>query len=82
MMLANLKAAVAGKDSHDRVIWTDSLNVAFRSAQLALKIVIPKPSDLLIITNDGVVHNGGIGYVGPYCTLFAMVLWDRWILLC
>ena len=67
MLLADLEAAVAGKDSHERVIWTDSLNATFRSAQLALKdpksIVIPKPSDLLVITNDGAVRNGGVGSV-------------------
>jgi len=65
--LGDLETAVAGKDSHGRIAWTDILIRSFSAAQAALNdvktLTIPKPSDHLIITNDGALRNGGIGSV-------------------
>ena len=66
-LLADLETAVGGRDSHERIVWTEELKLAFLGAQSALKnprsITIPRRSDQLIITTDGAVHNGGIGSV-------------------
>lgn len=66
-LLSDLETAVAGKESRDPVVWTESLSSTFLTAQAALKdpktITTPRPSDLLIITHDGAVVNGGIGSV-------------------
>ncbi len=67
MLLSDLEKATAGKASQAPVEWTPSLTTAFHDAQQALSslkcITIPRPSDKLIITNDGAVKLGGIGAV-------------------
>lgn len=66
-LLADLDNATAGKQSRDKIVWTDKLKSAFENAQKALcdpkTITIPRRDDLLIITNDGAVRNGGMGSV-------------------
>lgn len=63
--LSDLENAIAGKQKTDKINWTDSLTSVFRKAQTALSatstIMIPKPSDQLIITHDG--SKIGIGSV-------------------
>ena len=58
---------MAGKDTRETIIWSDTLNSSFERAQRALSetkfITIPRPSDTLIITNDGAVITGGLGAV-------------------
>ena len=67
MLLSDLEKATAGKASQSPVEWTPSLTTAFHDAQQALSslkcITIPRPSDKLIITNDGAVKLGGVGAV-------------------
>ena len=67
ILLADLEAATAGRDTRERITWTDTLSQSFKKAQNALRdlksITIPKPSDQLIITVDGALRNGGIGSV-------------------
>ena len=62
-----MKQAVAERASGEHINWTDELTTDFRSAQDALhhskSIVIPRPSDPLIITCDGAVRNRGIGSI-------------------
>ena len=66
-LLSALESAVAGKESAQRVVWTDDLTRSFEEAQAALKhpqsITVPRATDHLIITNDGAVRNGGVGSV-------------------
>ena len=61
-LLALLESATGGKDSKTKVQWTDELTSSSTTAQKALtdvqSITIPRPSDQLIITNDGAVKNG------------------------
>ena len=64
-LLESLESAVAGRQKDERIIWSDSLLSAFKTAQSALAsavtISLPTPTDQLII-----VHNGaqvGIGSV-------------------
>ncbi|XP_070548521.1 uncharacterized protein [Ptychodera flava] len=65
VLLTALEAAAAGKQSSDRIEWTDSLREAFRTAQSALStnrsITLPRPSDQLWIITDGAVKDCGIG---------------------
>lgn len=67
VLLSDLEAAVAGKDSHEKIAWTELLKAAFKNAQKTVQnpksITIPKPSDHLVITNDGAVGNTGVGAV-------------------
>lgn len=67
VLLSDLEAAVAGKDSHEKVVWTESLITTFKKAQQTVQnprtITIPQPSDNLVITNDGAVGNTGVGAV-------------------
>ena len=66
-LLSPLESAVAGKESSERIAWSTQLTQDFKSAQEALKspktVTVPRPSDRLIITNDGAVKNAGIGSV-------------------
>ena len=66
-LLTDLDMATAGKQSRDKILWSDKLTCAFGKAQKALlnpkTITIPRRSDLLVITSDGAVRNGGKGSV-------------------
>ena len=63
-LLDPLDQAIAGKESREKIIWTDDLTLAFQTAQKALRnhksISIPRPSDSLWIVTDGSVKNRGI----------------------
>lgn len=67
ILLADLEAATAGKESKEAIVWTKELTAAFSRAQDALKsakaITIPRPTDQLVITTDGCTNPGGIGAV-------------------
>ena len=66
-LLSPLEAAAGGKDSKDRIEWTDQLRRCFTDAQAALRsaktITIPRSTDQLVITVDAAQRNGGIGSV-------------------
>ena len=55
----------AGRQSKERIVWTDELTTQFRLAQSALSkhkvITLPRPSDTLWIVTDGSVKSNGIG---------------------
>ena len=57
----------AGQDSSSIDNWTEELSSHFSAAHKSLNaikaIVIPSPSDILIITTDGASSNGGIGSI-------------------
>ena len=59
-----LDSAVAGKQSHDHITWTEELLKAFRSAQHALNdckiITLPHPSDTLCLVTDASVKEDGL----------------------
>ena len=59
-----LDSAVAGKQSHDHITWTEELLKAFRSAQHALNdcniITLPHPSDTLCLVTDASVKECGL----------------------
>ena len=59
-----LDSAVAGKQSHDHITWTEELLKAFRSAQHALNdckiITLPHPSDTLCLVTDASVNECGL----------------------
>ena len=63
--LSDLETAIAGRQKSDKVVWNDALLNSFHRAQDALKsatnVVIPKPSDQLVITHDG--SKVGIGSI-------------------
>ena len=63
-LLDPLDQATAGKESRGRIVWSDDLLLAFKSAQRALgnhkTITIPQPSDALWLVTDGSVKNRGI----------------------
>ena len=64
-LLAPLHAVVAGKESAERIVWSEPLEQAFRSAQEALSdtrvITLPVPSDQLWIVTDGAQKKPGVG---------------------
>ena len=64
-LLAPLDDATAGKQSTNRIIWTDDLHRALQTAQTALQsdrtITLPPNTDQLWIVTDGAVRNHGIG---------------------
>ena len=64
ILLDPLDKAVAGRESKEKIHWTDDLIVSFKKAQGALsnckQITIPRPDDLLWIITDGSVKNKGI----------------------
>ncbi len=70
-LLHPLDQAVAGKQSKDKVVWTEPLSDSFRAAQAALKdtktIVVPRPEDQLWLSTDASPKRGGIG-----ATLYAL----------
>ena len=63
-LLDPLDQATAGKESRERIVWSDDLLLAFKSAQRALgnhkTITIPQPSDALWLVTNGSVKNRGI----------------------
>ena len=63
-LLNPLDRATAGKQSRDKINWSDDLLAAFKEAQLALRscktITIPRPSDTLWVVTDGSVKKCGI----------------------
>ena len=63
-LLDPIDQATAGKESRERIVWSDDLLLAFKSAQRALgnhkTITIPQPSDALWLVTDGSVKNRGI----------------------
>ena len=63
--VSELEDAVAGKDSSDKVIWSDGLSKAFKSAQTALKnpktITLPRPEDELFLVSDACNSPAAVG---------------------
>ena len=70
-LLAPLDSSTAGRQSIDRVEWTDTLREAFKRAQDKLHsnrtITHPRPEDELWIVTDGTVKECGTG-----ATMYAM----------
>ena len=70
-MLHPLDQKCAGKQSRDKIDWSENDLQNFATAQNALKdaktITLPRPEDLLWIVTDGSVSNRGIG-----ATLYAL----------
>lgn len=64
-ILSPLETACAGRESSDRIAWSDDLTTAFSGAQTALRtqrsVVLPRSSDQLWIVTDGSVKERGIG---------------------
>ena len=64
-LVGPLDTAIAGKQSQDKILWTDELIKHFHNAQGALSshksITLPQPSDRLWIVTDGSVSQRGIG---------------------
>jgi hypothetical protein len=64
-LLSKLDEAAAGRQSKDKLQWTDELHAAFGKAQAALStartITLPRPDDQLWIVTDGALRNPGIG---------------------
>ena len=67
-----LDASTAGKQSSDKVDWTEELKIAFLAAQKALStsktIHLPRSEDALWIVCDGSVSRHGIGATQSYVT--------------
>ena len=63
--LTDLESSVAGKESKDKVTWTDSMRVSFKAAQTALKntkaITLPKPDDQLFLISDASNSPAAVG---------------------
>jgi hypothetical protein len=64
-LISILEDATSGKESRDKLLWTDSLLSEFKSAQIALSshksITLPKADDQLWIVTDASVTRYGIG---------------------
>ncbi|MCG7875882.1 MAG: RNase H-like domain-containing protein [Candidatus Thiodiazotropha endolucinida] len=64
-IISDLDNAVAGKQSQERVVWTDDLSERFSRAKQSLSccktITIPRPDDQLWIVTDGSVSKRGLG---------------------
>lgn len=76
-IISPLDDIVAGRQSADRLQWTDETRTAFTDAQTFLSkartITLPRPDDQLWIVTDGAVKSHGIGatmYVTRHGTLF------------
>lgn len=69
--ISPLDDLAAGKQSQDKITWTEPYIKSFQDAQAALhkhrSIVIPRPSDQLWIVTDGSVSKRGVG-----ATLYVM----------
>ena len=65
VLLKPLEAAVAGKNSADRVEWTEDLSNSFKRAKYALDkvdtIFVPKPSDKLDVFTDYSEEHKAVG---------------------
>ena len=63
--LSPLDETTAGKQSHDRISWSDELLQSFQKAQSALQrnrtIVLPRATDQLWIVTDAGIRNHSIG---------------------
>lgn len=63
--LSPLDEIVAGKQSSDRIVWSDTLRSAFTESQKRLadnrSVVLPHPNDQIWIVTDGAVKKYGIG---------------------
>ena len=63
--LSDLEASVAGKESKDKITWTESLTSKFKAAQTALKnpktITLPKPDDQLYLISDASNSPAAVG---------------------
>jgi hypothetical protein len=61
-LLTDLETATAGQESQALIDWSDLLITSFSKAQSALRslksVMIPRPDDKLVITNDGAVTKG------------------------
>ena len=64
-VISDLDNATAGKQSLERIVWTDELLQCFRNAQKSLSdrktITLPCPSDQIWIITDGSVSKRAIG---------------------
>ena len=64
-ILDPLDTAAAGRESKDKIEWSDDLRQAFMSAQKSLAtnrvITLPRPDDILWIVTDGAFRNTGLG---------------------
>ena len=69
--LIPLENAIKGLNLKDKIIWTDSLSLAFKKSKEALSdaktITMPRPSDKLCIVTDASVQPGAVG-----ATLYAV----------
>ena len=64
-LLAPLEKAIKGKESKEKVEWSDELTETFKKAQKSLAeaklIAIPRPEDKLLIVTDASVRPGALG---------------------
>ncbi|MCG7876681.1 MAG: RNase H-like domain-containing protein [Candidatus Thiodiazotropha endolucinida] len=64
-LISDLDSVVAGKQSQERINWSDELLLSFRNAQKSLAsrktITLPRPDDQLWIVTDASVSKRGIG---------------------
>jgi len=64
-IISPLDDAIAGLESHTKIVWTDDLRHKFAHAQQSLQrnrsITLPCPSDKLWIITDGSVKSHGVG---------------------
>ena len=64
-LLSPVDTVVAGRQSHERINWSDDLLTSFHRAPSALSasrsISLPRPDDQLWIITDGAVKTPGIG---------------------
>ena len=64
-LISNLDSAVAGRQSQERINWSDELLLSFRNAQKSLSsrktITLPRPDDQLWVVTDTSVSKRGIG---------------------
>ena len=64
-LISDLDSAVAGKQSQERINWSDELLLSFRNAQKSLSsrkiITLPRPDDQLWVVTDASVSKRGIG---------------------
>ena len=63
--LAKLEDEVAGKESSEKIIWTDELGSAFSNVQSMLRnptaLTLPHPNDQLVVISDGSNSPASVG---------------------